>query len=546
MIRRIAGIATALLLPTVVNADGMVIDIGGGSGGPIITSPESTSIDLRWGDNGYVTFTDQSITVTAMDRAGRLLVAGQSASGSHLRRLLASGKPDTRFGTNGTVSISLGDAAIKDMPVALVPMADGSLYILINHDRDPSEPDAVRQYSLLQVSASGIVASSNGVTPTPVHSADGLAADAIRDAEGRFYVMTAAGVIDEESGKMPWALKRLLANGTIDTGFSADGMYSWSSNYPSAMASLVGDRIEVRYFDPDNECPVRALYLNDSNDMAEDCEASSSGYPIDLFSMGTPASDELQAVMYASNLDEPPAGGPYLYPLNGDARAHPQGLINLTSPREIEFRAFTLTFSAVVWRFDDSTHTATTTGAVGTKSQTDPEGGLYISFNKSVSDSGYEAFSPPSTLFHTEGKVADTTPISPEVAPSVSVEDGYYVSTPITITGLGDNVSVPVRVTGGEVSRDGSEWHSGWMWVTNGATIRVRYTDEAGVTIGGIIAPSNPSMPIGNVLAVHFDAGNVTLIKPKSSSSGGGSADLGWLLAGGILLVLRRRLRSRG
>lgn len=545
MIRRIAGIAAALLLPTVVNANG----IGPGSGGPIVISPASKSIDSRWGDNGYVTFTDQSITVTAMDRTGRLLVAGQSANGSHLRRLLASGKLDTRLGTNGTVAISLGDADIKDMPVAIVPMADGSLYVLINHDRDPSEPDAVRQHSLLHISASGMVASSNGVTPSPLHSADGLATDAIRDANGRFYVMTATGVVNEESGKMPWTLKRLLANGTVDTSFSSDGMFSWSSNYPSAMASLVGDRIEVRYFDPDNECPVRALVGNGSNDMAEDCDAASSGYPIKLFSMGTPSTDELQVVIYSSDPDEPPAGGPYLFPSNGDAKAHPKGLAELRSPRTVWFRTFPLPsiFGTYFWEFSDNTHTIMTTGAIGTKIQADPAGGLYISFNKSFSDSGYEAFSPPSTLFHTEGIVADTTPMPPAETPSVSVEDGYYVSTPITIAGLGDNVSVPVRVSGGEISRDGVEWHSGWMWVANGSTLRVRYTDDASVTIGGIIAPSNPSMPIGNVLAVHFDSSNVTVIKPATAgSSGGGSADLAWLLAGGLLLGLRRRLRSRG
>lgn len=115
--------------------------------------------------------------------------------------------------------------------------------------------------------------------------------------------------------------------------------------------------------------------------------------------------------------------------------------------------------------------------------------------------------------------------------------------------------SVPVRIVGGEISLDGESWLSGWAWVHNNSEVRVRYLNEATVTVGGIIAPTNPTLAVGDVVSLQFSGGSARIVKETTSTntgdedskgggSGGGSADWAWLALLGLALGGRRLRRT--
>lgn len=541
MILRAPGLAfaLALALPVVAAADGIVF----GPDSP--TTPDM--IDTVWGNSGYVTFTDQSITAKALDTDRRLLIAGQSENGSLVRRLLVNGQPDTSFGNNGSLAISLGSPTLKDRPAVIIPLADGSFYLLINHDRDTTLTDAPRNHSLVYVSASGSI---TGINEGVQFTKEGVAVDAIRDAGGRLYLLSATGLIDPGTGKMEWTLQRLLPDGSLDTSFSNDGAIHWYSNYASVIGMFVGEHVQARYFDPDNPiCQVRALSIAENGDTTEQCGENASGRPIRLLSIPSLEPEAIEGIVYGGTTDPLPEGGPYVSNESINFQAYPYGYLQVFGPTQINFLSFTPSFNSTLWNFSSDAHLAMTTNSIGAKARPDADGGIYISFNTVAGDNGYELYSPPSTIFRSKGFALDTLP-NPVGSPSISLEGAYYISSPITITGLSEYVSVPVRITGGEISINGSTWYKGWMWVHNGSQVQARYSNTASMTIGGVISPNNPSLPVGDVLTLSFTPAVTTpdlpTAEPVSPAGGGsgGSTDLGFLMFAGLLALLKARRKS--
>lgn len=549
---RAPGLAFALALPLVANADGVTIGVGIPTN-PIAISESATQgvIDSTWGNNGYVTFSDQSIITQAMDRDGRLLIAGQSSgSGTLVRRLLANGHPDTSFGSNGKVSISLGSAALKDRPVAIIPMADRGFYILIDHDLDPSSTSSTYSYSLVYADAAGSIISTPGGSTGVKFTGAGVGADVIRDAEGRLYLLSATGTLNPASGKMDWSLQRLLPDGTPDTSFGSSGAINWSSNYASVIGMLAGDHVQALYFDPDNtSCSSRMLIISESGATTDLCDPSTTGRPIKMVSVPTPS---LSAIEFQAPLRTTAASGsgPYVFIEWVDLRAYPAGMLYTGSPNELYFQTFNPSISSAHWIFDSPEHLVLTQNAIGTKIQPDVNGGFYISFNTLNTNIGYSPYQPPATIFHSKGYAQDTTPAGLTNSPAISSDGSNYISGPIAIAGLGDYVGVPARVTGGEVSLDGTNWYKGWIWAQNGQRLFVRYASTANLTIGGIVTPGNPSLPLGNVLTVSFSGSTATVTNPATpapdsgSSSDGGSTDFGFVLFAGLLALLKARRKQ--
>lgn len=545
MILRALGLSFALALPVVAAADGI------GPGTPIppditIGLPDSPTtpdmIDSAWGSSGYVTFTDQSITAKALDTNRRLLIAGQSGNGSLVRRLLVNGQPDTSFGNNGSLAISLGSSTLKDRPVVIIPLADGSFYLLINHDRDTTLPDAPRNHSLVYVSASGNI---TGINEGVRFTQEGFGIDVIRDTEGRLYPLSTTG---DNSFRMEWTLQRLLPDGSLDTSFGNDGAIHWYSNQASVIGMFAGDQVQARYFDPLNTCQVRALYIAENGDTTDQCADNADSRPTAVFSVPSLEPSEIESVVYTGmtqmlNTLEPftPADESLSY------NAYPLGFLNIIRPTQIQLGIFTPLYSSTLWSLDSPELLALTTNNIGTKARPDADGGVFISFNTDAGDNGYDQlYSPPATVFRSKGFTLDTLP-DPVGSPSISVSDDYYISSPITITGLGEYVSVPVRITGGEISLDDINWYKGWVWVHNENQVKVRYSNTATLTIGGIISPNNPSLPVGDVLTMSFNQAvtnpDLSPVEPGSSSGGGsgGSADLSFLMLAGLLALLKAR-----
>lgn len=536
MILRAFGLALALALPVVAAADGIVIGIP--------TTPDM--IDTVWGNSGYVTFTDQSITAKALDTDRRLLIAGQSGSGSLVRRLLVNGQPDTSFGNNGSLAISLGSSTLKDRPVVIIPLADGSFYLLINHDRDTTLPDAPRNLSLVYVSASGSI---TGINEGVRFTQEGLGIDVIRDTGGRLYLLSTTG--DNYSIGMEWTLQRLLPEGSLDTSFSTDGAIHWSSNQASVIGMFAGDQVQARYFDPINPCPVRALYIAENGDMTDQCGDNSDSRPTAVFSAPSLEPSEIESAVYTGvtqmlNTLVPftPADESLSY------NAYPLGILSIIRPTQIQLGILTPLYQSTLWSLDSPELLALTTNHIGTKARPDADGGVYISFNTDAGDNGYDQlYSPPATVFRSMGFTLDTLP-DPVGSPSISVAGDYFISSPITITGLSEYVSVPVRITGGEISIDGITWYKGWIWAHNGSLVQVRYSNTATMTIGGIISPNNPSLPVGDVLTLSFAPAVTTpdlpAAEPVSPAGGGsgGSADFSLLMFAGLLALLKARRKS--
>ena len=532
MTLRIPGLAfvLALALPIVANADGVTLGIN-----------TPSMIDTAWGSSGFVSFNDQSITTKALDTKRRLLIAGQSGSGSLVRRLLVNGQPDTSFGNNGSLAISLGSSTLKDKPAVFVPMADGSFYLLINHDLDTTLLGAPRNHSLVQVSASGsIVGANNGVRFTQ----DGFGIDIIRDAEGRFYLLSTTGFSDPGTGKMEWTLQRLRSDGSLDTSFSNDGAIHWSSNYASVINMFVGEHIQARYFDPDNTCQVRALFIGENGETNELCGEHANGRPLRLLSVPTLMPDVTEGVAYLGNTSPLPESGTFVANEGINIQTHPFGFFQIMEPTQINFITYTPSLQSTFWNFDSAALIAMSTNAIATMAHADADGGLYISFNKYDGGAdGYYFYSPPATVFRSTGFTLDTLPDSLG-RPTIGTSGGNYISSWLTVSGLGESVSVPARVTGGEISLNDTDWHKGWAWVHNGSKVRVRYPSSALLSIGGIIAPNSPSTPVGNVQSVSFRNNIATVDKPTpppseagAGGSGGGSTDIFLLIAGLIALI---------
>lgn len=498
-------------------------------------------IDTDWGSSGFVSFNDQSITTKALDTNRRLLIAGQSGSGSLVRRLLVNGQPDTSFGNNGSLAISLGSSTLKDKPAAFVPMADGSFYLLINHDLDTTLLGAPRNHSLVYVSATGsIIGVNKGVRFTQ----EGYGIDIIRDAEGRLYLLSATGFSDPGTGKMVWSLQRLLSDGSLDTSFSSDGAIHWSSNYASVINMFVGEHIQARYFDPDNTCQVRALFIGENGETDEQCGENTHGRPLRLLSVPSLEPDVTEGVAYSGNTSPLPTGGPYVANEGISIQTYPFGFFQLVEPTQINFLTYTPSYNSTLWSFDSAALATMSSNAIATMAHPDADGGLYVSFNKYDGGAdGYYFYSPPATVFRSKGFALDTLPDT-LVSPTVSTSGANYISSWITVSGLGEYVSVPVRVTGGEISLNGTDWHKGWAWVHNGSQVRVRYPGTARLTIGGIIAPNSPSTPVGNVQSISFRNNVATVDKPTpppseaiAGGSGGGSTDIFLLIAGLVALI---------
>lgn len=125
---------------------------------------------------------------------------------------------------------------------------------------------------------------------------------------------------------------------------------------------------------------------------------------------------------------------------------------------------------------------------------------------------------------------------------------------PIVISGLGNNVAVPLRLSLGELSVDGGiTWQRGWVWGRNNTPVQVRYPaidpDHPGLpatavlSAGGVLSPANPALPVGEVMAVSFSEGKATVLRPApAAASGGGS---GGALDGATVLLLALLIRRR-
>lgn len=535
-----SALALSLAIPLSAMADGISIGIGDGD-----------DIDVSWGTNGYVTLNTQSVTAQAVDKKGRLLVAGHASTGSKVTRLLANGQPDPAFGTGGSRAVSTIAANTQERPTTIIPLADGGMLLVINRYINLASPPFTLLTRVVHVSATGSIHSAFGGGSA---SFDGLSPDAVRDSQGRLYLLMTDGRLDPESGKRRWWLRRLLSNGVPDTSFGDNGLLSLPDAFKTVMAQHVGELIQVRHSDADNGCDVRVLDIVDDMIMSTTC-SEDSGVPLRLFSAPFISPYEHESIVswtFTNEGDVPPE-----VEANFNSLAHPLGYVYSFDAARIDLVNPVTAPETLAWTFTSAEHVSRTANTVDMIGHVLADGSMVMSTNDAYCDNDMDSYCAPATLFKTEGMSLDLTPDAPATLPSITFDGLHYASDPLLIAGLTDYASVPVRIVGGEVSLDGETWLSGWLWVHNGSEVRVRYEREARVTVGGLIAPSNPVLAVGDVVTLQFSGSSARLVEEpastdsgndddnnKGGSSGGGSIDWAWFALLGLALAGRRLRRK--
>lgn len=546
LMRSALALSLAIALPAL--ADGISIGIGGPP--PplnVVIAPSGDNIDVDWGSSGYVTLGTQTITAQAVDKKGRLLVAGYSSTGSKVTRLLADGQPDTSFGSGGARTITTHNAYVFQRPNNIIPLADGSMLVVINRLETLITPTLLNQ--VLHVSASGSVNATYGGTGRA--QSEGMVRQAFRDSQGRLYLLTTNGMSDAETGKKQWWLRRLLSNGLTDTSFGEEGVLSLPDAISLVMTQRVGEVVQVRHYDADNGCDNRVLDIMDGVIVSTSCSGD-PGLPIGLFSAPNIGSPDFEAVIAWTTTDT--STPPEAATVNFGSQAHALGFVYSFGADRIDLVNPVTAPETVTWTFSSEAHAARINNGIALFSSALADGSVVMSSNSTDCD-GDLYICAPSTLFKSAGLSLDLTPDAPATAPAVTFDGLHYVSAPVLIAGLTNYTSVPARITGGEISLDGETWLSGWVWVNNNREVRIRYLSEATVTVGGIIAPANPTLAVGDVVTLQFSGGSARIVKETTSTntgdedskgggSGGGSADWAWLALLGLALGGRRLRRT--
>lgn len=589
-------------------ADGISIGIGTPPTpiGPV-TNP--SDIDTSWGTDGRLTLSDRTINLTALDARNRLLLAGRTATGFYVQRLLASGQPDPSFGTAGVATLGVGDAAKSDYPISLIPLEDGVL-VAVEHDVVGSATTGVD--TLLRLDGAGAVVP---YAPGVDHLAFAEAVAVTRDSRGRLYVLgsrvnatnvasldpyldlSGAGIpgptgfstafMGLEMGFVgnrvfrlpgtiaatPWTLTRFLPDGSLDASFGSGGVFAGTADPAEALVLVGGDQPLVHYSHcsstlceswqasvaPDNsllQAQAASFPPGPSIELAAILPPGQVAGPGTVLLSGGNVSTQLSSADGSSVIRDVPVAYPYRVAI------YPDGFVELAAVDRLSLRkSFAPGNEDTGWNAGASVRSgySDASGAAVALS-VDGGGGLFISGNAAQFSTTYMSPTTPAEIVRVKGSSPDTLPDTPASLPGQTLSAGSYtLAAPILISGLGTNVAVPLRLSQGELSVDGGvTWHQGWLWARNNSAVLVRYPandpehpglpGSAVLTAGGTLAPANPALPVGAVLAVRFSGGNAAIVPPAStaatpaSGGSGGAADavVGLALA---LLTLRRGRR---
>lgn len=512
--------------------------------------PAPNNLSAAWGSSGFYALNDRTTLALAEDGAGRLLVAGTTATGIYLRRLGTYGQLDTSYGSSGTLDIAVAYALHPDHPLKLAVMQDGSCYLA--YSPASNVPDAV----LMHITSNGTVDTAFGGSGAASGriSETGVVKSISVDSEGNLYALY--DYMPAGAGPLV-ALARFSSTGLQDT------LYGTSAHAPiqgtaSAMVPLSGERITIHYaslLDTDliSGNTLKRIEIDAAGNfgtVTDDAPGNGSlvqtiSTPVYgaesevlLFHPQTESFTENDGTVYSDvHLQQAATIVPYK-----------TGYLQVDLPSGITVKKFLAPgVPDGNWFFGSSTSDKYVTDSrTGISATVDPTGGLLVASNSYVMNNGSPVLAAPSSIFRARGQIGATVPAL--VASPAMTNDGTYYMTagPVMISGLGPGVSVPARLTYGELSLDGgSTWMRGWAWVQNGSTVLVRYpvhaSDHAAtstLSVGGYLSPQAPMVTVGSRLQVTFNAGSasvaisvtpgisdgiyITLVPPPAAGPAGG------------------------
>ena len=276
-----------------IQGDGKILIGGGLTGGPSDASDLAVarlhadgSLDTSFGSGGKVTLSYLSVSgsfewVQAIlpQSDGKILVAGtiQWPNGSDhdflALRLLADGSLDTSYGFAGYTAIAFDLSVLKDDRVHAAALQDDGKLVLAGsaHTHDSRDFAVVRLTAVGTLDPSFGVGGKQVIDINPGQSVISWAHDVLIDSSQRIVL---AGETTAPGGQDPrFALARLTHSGSLDTGFSTDGLQTVILPYPEgsrahAVAEVANNKLvavgEAGYVQADHDFAAVRL-LDDGN-----------------------------------------------------------------------------------------------------------------------------------------------------------------------------------------------------------------------------------------------------------------------------------------
>ncbi|MFO0584090.1 MAG: hypothetical protein U0229_17595 [Anaeromyxobacter sp.] len=217
-----------------VQPDGKIVVAGSttgvsGTDVAVVRYERDGALDAGFGQGGKAVVEagngDSKALAIALQPDGKIVLAGHADGGASgtdflVVRLLADGKPDPAFGTQGRALVALGNGVDKARAVAVQP--DGKIVVAGDSAVDLGGQDL----AIARLTAAGApdaaFAGGKGFVTTPVKSGTGsdvAYAVALATVDGETRIVVAGGEGD-------FVVARYTAAGALDASFAGDGIVS--------------------------------------------------------------------------------------------------------------------------------------------------------------------------------------------------------------------------------------------------------------------------------------------------------------------------------
>jgi len=502
-------------------------------------------LDTSFNGTGFVTAPIGSATgaarAVALQPDGKIVVAGTASNGSDddlaLMRLDTDGVHDSGFGFDGTVLTDL--AGRNDRAAALAVQPDGAL-VVAGTSGDGSD----REFVLVRYLPDGSLDASFG--------AGGIAVTdfgATEDVAGALVLQSDGGIVvagyrwNDTQTETEFALARYLGNGTLDTGFGIGGKVTTALGgtvtYPVALApqpdgkvvlasgffgpgSPNSDFIVVRYaadgsldptFNPGGATPgVRVTDFSGASEWASAVLVQPDGAIV----VAGRSNSTLALARYTpdGSLDSS-------FGTNG--RVTPGVSVNSVGAVALQPDGKILV-TAGIWNQTNTNHDfglvrftsaglldmAVAKDAIGDEDDipaalaVDPAGRVLVA---GLSNAGVNTTTALARYTLAGGPWSLTpAPFHFDDIPTVAA-GSIQTSNMIFISGVGADVSVPARVNGGEVAKNGSTLYgTALLWARAGDAFNVRHraAGNTTLTVGGVLPTNNLALTLGTATADTF------------------------------------------
>ena len=245
---------TARMNALAVASDGSVITAGNSSNFTtdfVISRVSGTGIpDNQFGNAGYayVDFSTgiENLKTMALQSDGKILVAGSSrlnnTTSSVASRLLTNGTIDNTFGDNGYLKFQASANASFSIIEKIVPLPDGSILVGGYFLQSGVYRGFVRKYQQNGTLDTNFGTAGQVTINFSTSSASSYIFDLVPETDGKIAILG-----QNYTTRFIIGMARINSNGTLDTGFSTDGVLTFSFATGQNNATRLFKRSDGRY-----------------------------------------------------------------------------------------------------------------------------------------------------------------------------------------------------------------------------------------------------------------------------------------------------------